>query len=117
MALFGKLLDLFRTQKQAAKNAVVQGGPAAQWYEFLNEGKWLAVVSSNVDLIRYDYEEEVLYVQFKNGAMYSYRTVSYKEALDFAQAPSKGGWVWDHLRVRGTLLGHRKQYQIEQLGD
>jgi hypothetical protein len=27
-------------------------------------------------------------------------------------APSKGGWVWDHLRIRGTVSGHQKDYEL-----
>jgi hypothetical protein len=121
MPLIAKLLDLFRTQEQGRKNALVQGGPAAQWAEFLSEGKWVYFgAASNprgVDLAQYLYESETLYIQYKNGAVYSYKNVTYREALDFAQAGSKGEWVWSNLRIRGSKYGHRKPYQLEALGD
>ena len=28
----------------------------------------------------------------------------------FFNAGSKGGWVWDNLRIRGTALGHKVSY-------
>lgn len=46
------------------------------------------------------------------GALYGYDGVSVHAFRDFQHAGSKGGWVWDHLRVRGTVAGHRFPYEL-----
>lgn len=68
------------------------------------------VTSSNVELIQFDRERQLLYIQYKNGAWYCYYDVDAHEAESFFNAPSKGGWVWDHLRVRKTAWGRKKDY-------
>lgn len=85
-------------------------------------GEMVEVRSSNVHSIGYDLDNHVLYVRFWAetvrkgelvrfpGALYGYRDVWPEEFLDFLDASSKGGWVWDHLRERGTVSGHKKAY-------
>jgi hypothetical protein len=46
------------------------------------------------------------------GALYLYHHVPAKLFLAFITASSKGGWVWDHLRIRGTLSGHQYDYAL-----
>lgn len=76
------------------------------------------VISSNVEYFQYFmfYEDgspqNVLYVGFKDGSLYSYQDVSMEEALVFYRAVSPGGAVWDHLRVRGTVFGYQKPYAL-----
>lgn len=79
---------------------------------FLHFGKWLPVQSSNVAEIRYDPDESELQIRFLNGGYYQYQDVSVREAESLARSSSKGKWVWDFLRVRGTIFGHRKPYQF-----
>lgn len=78
---------------------------------FLN-GQPVTVVSSNVSIISYDNENNILYIQFKNGNTYAYYDINTEEAKEFYLAPSKGTQVWDTLRVRGTIFGYKKEYAL-----
>jgi hypothetical protein len=42
---------------------------------------------------------------------YLYDNVTEDEAISFTKAGSKGGWVWDNLRVRGSKTLHKKPYR------
>jgi hypothetical protein len=78
---------------------------------FVFFGTWLASPeSSNVAGAMYEAAEQRLTVEFKNGNFYAYYPVSAVEATDFAMAGSKGAWIWDHCRVRGTKCDHQKDY-------
>lgn len=78
-------------------------------------GDMVPVESSNVHSVGYDLEHRLLYVRYldaagRAGPLYGYHDVMPDEFLDFLDAPSKGRWVWDHLRERGTVAGYRKAY-------
>lgn len=75
-----------------------------QLADFLYGGEWLYVTSSNVKAIQYDDKEQLLTVEFLNGSVYQYPNVPEVEAMDFATAPSKGRWVWQHLRPRSDYV-------------
>lgn len=77
---------------------------------FLHFGAWLPVSSSNVDEIRYSPDDSTLQIKFKNGNIYQYDDVSVREAENFANSASKGGWVWDELRLRGTVFGFNRRH-------
>lgn len=81
---------------------------------FLYFGQWLPVESTNVAALQYNPEKSELTVEYKNGGIYQYQNVSIREADSFARAMSKGGWVWDHLRLRGkgNFWAFRKPYQF-----
>ncbi len=118
-SIFKSIGDLFKWAEEVDRVDKLEKGPAGQYEDFLLKGKWYGdFSSSNVELMNYDYEKEILYVQFKpknnSGAgVYAYNPVSMAEALSFIKAPSKGGWIWDNLRIRGTALGHRKNYALK----
>lgn len=95
------------------------------------EGKWLTTGifvsveanSSNVHSIAYDVDARQLYVRFQGGRgkrrggpgpLYRYDEVFADEAraLYRARNTSAGGWVWDNLRIRGTVAGHKKTYRL-----
>lgn len=78
--------------------------------DFMENSTPLFVNSSNVVMVQYFPEVNKLLVEFKKGKAYLYSNVSFEDALSFAQAQSKGGWVWDHLRVRGSKTAHQKPY-------
>ena len=78
--------------------------------DFVENEQPVFVNSSNVVMVQYFPVVQKLLVEFKKGASYLYSSVSKVEALSFAQAQSKGGWVWDNLRVRGSKTAHRKPY-------
>lgn len=73
-------------------------------------GEWLPVSSSNVAAIAYDAEDERLLIEYKDGSSYAYQPVNMPMAIDFYRAGSKGTWVWDHLRERGTVFGYKIPY-------
>jgi KTSC domain len=84
--------------------------PRSKVDEFLYFGEFLFVQSSNVAVAQYFPEDQKLMVEFLNGSAYLYSGVGVEEARDFAEAPSKGEWIWDHLRKRGSKWAHRKAY-------
>ena len=81
--------------------------------------------SSNVFAYGYDVNSWNLYVRFRAestsnplqkanapGPLYQYSHVPPELFLKFLRAGSKGNWVWDNLRVRGTVSGHRYDYRL-----
>ena len=92
---------------------------------------WIKVQSSNVYAISYRHPmghsgPGDLLVTFlggdsKNrhgaGASYAYKNVRYEVFQAFKAAASKGKFVWDELRVRGTVSGHQYEYDIEAIGN
>lgn len=82
--------------------------------------------SSNVYAYGYNIEEGALYVRFRAnaapgskgkkpnapGSLYRYSNVPERIFLSMLRAPSKGVFIWDNIRIRGTLSGHRYDYQL-----
>lgn len=79
--------------------------------------------SSNVFSFSYQSQDEklrVCYCGWRNHRdesklrYYDYSNCTVPEmillAKDMATQGSAGGWVWDELRVRGTVCGHQKPY-------
>lgn len=77
---------------------------------FVNGMQPLFVNSSNVAMAQFYPEENKMQVEYHGGGAYMYSNVSAGEALAFAQALSKGSFIWDHFRIRGTRDGHRKPF-------
>lgn len=84
-------------------------------------GRMKKVVSSNVHSWGYDPDTNNLYVRFLGGSrderrgkgpMYVYHQVGPELAASLDHASSKGDWVWDNLRVRGTAAGHQYPYDL-----
>lgn len=46
------------------------------------------------------------------GPTYAYDNVHPDLFQDLARAGSKGKWVWDELRIRGTIAGHQFSYNL-----
>ncbi len=84
--------------------------PAEEVHSFIYEDKALVVHSTNVKQARYYPHRQKMMIEYHNGSAYLYDGVSVDEAISFANAQSKGGWVWDHLRIRGSRTGHKKSY-------
>ncbi len=82
--------------------------------------------SSNVHSYGYDWRKRRLYVRFLatgadgsrggKGPLYGYEGVPPRLFLDLLDASSKGVWVWDNLRIRGTYSGHQFDYALRGLG-
>lgn len=104
-----KPIQSFTQQHKAPET--VQIVPPDQIARFLYERAIFPVFSTNVEAAQYDHEKNILIITFKEGSQYAYSNVSLQEAVGFAQSASKGGWVWNNLRIRGTKHGHRKPYR------
>jgi len=93
-------------------------------------GAMIRVQSSNVYSIGWDRDQQgtpagTLKVTFREddrggkgkkrdapGSTYAYKHVPYDVFRAFQQAASKGSFVWDRLRIRGTVSGHRYDYEL-----
>lgn len=103
--------------------------PEKEYYPMI-EGP-IDVVSSNVHSFSYEHRLNGpgpgnLLVRFLGyagkvrqgpGALYRYKNVPYEIFQAFKTAVSKGKFVWDELRVRGTVSGHVYDYELEGLGN
>jgi hypothetical protein len=76
--------------------------------DFLDNEQLLFVTSSNVAAAQYFGETRELMVEYLDGAAWIYGDISLAEAEAFARAPSKGTWIWDVVKVRGTVHDHKK---------
>jgi hypothetical protein len=87
--------------------------------------------SSNVHSFGYRLESRTLYVRFRDhdpdagygqarankpGPLYEYSNVPTRIFRSFQHASSKGGAVWDYLRIRGTVSGHQYDYRLAGIG-
>ncbi len=108
----------------------LRGGehPNADSHDYLPEVQTPS--SSNVYAFTYDKYAGILYVYFKapgkadkdghrphiRGPLYSYGGAAKKvpESLyhEFKAASSRGEFVWDRLRIRGTIHGHQYVYTL-----
>lgn len=95
-------------------------------------GEMIDVQSSNVHSIGYEWSDEnpskgTLKVRFLEprakkahtraaGPLYFYYNVHPEVFLAFQHASSKGTFVWDRLRIRGTVSGSRYFYDLEDTG-
>jgi len=77
-------------------------------------GGWQPVSSSNVVAILYEADDERLLIEYgkagKPSSFYAYQPVPLAMAMSLYDAPSKGTWVWDNLRLRGTVFGYKVPY-------
>lgn len=92
-------------------------------------GEMIPVSSSNVHSIGYiwngaNYTRGTLKVRFLNkrksrtsdrGEIYHYYNVHPSLFDSFKRSASKGRWVWDHLRIRGTVSGHQYRYALDTI--
>lgn len=77
---------------------------------FVNGEEAIMADSTNVYSLFYRPDYQSLQIEFLNNSIYLYSNVTEAEAEDVALAMSKGMWIWDELRIRGTKYGHRKSY-------
>jgi hypothetical protein len=93
-------------------------------------GKMVPVRSSNVHSIGFQMNLKnpltstmfVKYLQKQgnggvlgSGPTYGYKNVHPKLFQEFMAANSKGGFVWDRLRVRGTVAGSQYEYYLDSI--
>lgn len=70
-------------------------------------GELTEVVSSHHRAAVYDAAGQKLTLIFRDGGAYEYYGVTLDMARSYAAAASKGTWVWDNLRVRGSKTAHK----------
>lgn len=99
-------LEAYAERLASGKEEVSEG----EVEDFLYNEIPMPVNSTNVSNVTYYPKEGKMLVQFIRGGKYMYSQISEQEALSFAQAHSKGGWVWTYLRVRGSKTAHRKPF-------
>jgi hypothetical protein len=76
--------------------------------------------SSNVHSFGYDYDKTKLYVRYQAGqkfgkgpgSLYAYSNVQPETFIKMMAAASKGVFVWDYIRIRGTVSGHQYDYNL-----
>lgn len=85
--------------------------PEGEATDFVYGGFPLFVNSSNVASATYHHESNEMDVEFLDGSMYRYSSVTPQEALEFVQYQSKGDFIWTKFRIRGTKNGHRRPFQ------
>lgn len=62
------------------------------------EATWLTLASTNVDKVRYLYEDHIAEVQFHNGGVYSYYEVPPATFRGLVDSDSPGRYIWTHYR-------------------
>lgn len=95
----------------------------------ITDGEMIPVSSSNVHSIGFRLDQTrrrtdrgTLLIRFLGtssdghragpGPLYEYFDVPTSLFLSFSRAASKGKFVWDSVRVRGTVSGHRFRYEL-----
>lgn len=59
--------------------------------------------SSNIAEIGYNEEKQKLYIQFKEGGLYSYHPVTPKQWKEMQKAESKGSYFWKNIRNNKSI--------------
>lgn len=54
--------------------------------------EWHQVSSSNIEAVRYDEENQIVYVRFLDGSIYAYKGVPEQEFENLKTAPSVGSY-------------------------
>jgi hypothetical protein len=91
--------------------------------DLLESGEWISIRiygpgEARLGRMIHIAEQDILFVQYPEGRIYGYLDVDFMEAESLLRAgqnsatPSGGTWVWSHLRIRGTINGHRKSYWL-----
>lgn len=62
------------------------------------------VISSNVSSIGYDADEQILEVEFNNGALYQYSSVPEYEYAGLIDAASKGSYLHSQIKNRYSCI-------------
>jgi hypothetical protein len=73
-------------------------GASADEIATVLEARWTVLASSNVNEIRYLWQDKILEVEFLSGALYQYFQVPVEVFLEFLRAGSPGRFVWNYLR-------------------
>lgn len=104
------------------KGVIVDGGPhpsgpdthdqaiLSNFENWVLTGKWEQVASSVIESAAYDLAASRLKVRFKNGGGGKWAEIPVDKVQGFYNAPSKMGWWWDNVAVRGP--GGKGKHQV-----
>jgi hypothetical protein len=90
------------------------------------EETFVELMSSHVYSYSYQHDTETLFIRYQQyengrrggpGPAYEYYGVKPEEFRAMVNAPSKGTWIWDELRVRGNAFQHQKNYKLSRWVD
>lgn len=66
---------------------------------YLADPDWIVLSSSNVERVRYRYDEYEMDVEFMHGRFYTYHDVPPEFFLSLMRSPSPGGFVWEEIII------------------
>lgn len=104
------------------KGVIIDGGPQpgapeakeqatlGNFENWVLSGKLEHVASSCIESAAYDMAAQKLKVRFKNGGGGKWAIIPLDKAQGFYNAPSKMGWWWDNVLVRGP--GNKGKTQV-----
>lgn len=118
--------------ERPAKTVKINGREFSNRHPLVSGDMVLSPNSSNVHSFGYDLESDSLYVRFLAsavhgakagpGPLYRYAGVTPEEFLSLYRTRNAGDgaggdstpgtWLWSHIRIRGTISGHRKDYEL-----
>lgn len=114
--------DLLLDDSSGARRSYPSNDPMITGEEDIN------ILSSHVYSHRYDFDASTLYVRYLHwepgmkstdrsgpGATYAYYDVSPEQYRALSRAGSVGTWIWDNLRVRGSVAAHQHRYQLADI--
>lgn len=120
-----------KAKARDTKTVVIDGVRYPKTHPIVTGETVLCPNSTNVYGFWYDAANQYLFVQFLQGdeegtqgagPVYRYSGVTRKEFIRFYMGRDRGNrsggdsspgtWVWEHLRVRGTVSGFRKPYRL-----
>lgn len=102
-----------RPRKDATVSPLEFAEPTGGPTDRLLAGAWVDVyIHGKQGRIAFDQDNGKLYIKYPGGKMYVYDGVSQYEATSLLAASSRGTWVWDNLRVRGTIGGAQKPFAL-----
>ncbi len=80
---------------------------------FVNTQAWHPCASTHHRAAWYDRGRWEMHFEFHDGKVYTVEDLSPTDAVAYHNAPSKGIWYWDNIRVRGkgNFYKTRKPYR------
>lgn len=120
----------YRMTEPRGRSVTTVPAPDRERRVHADDEEMILVESSNVYAIGYRWNEQspskgTLLVRYWEkekgrktgpGATYAYADVHPQVFEAFRMAASKGKFVWDRLRIRGTVTGHQFAYRLVGLG-
>lgn len=92
-------------------SSVSSSGPLQEFLEgqplFNNRATATGKSRSRIVMAQYLAEIQTLQIEYADGAAWLYSPISMATATAYFHAGSKGTWLWDNVKRRGTVHGHQ----------